>query len=849
MLESVTRESLLKRSGGSSICKYVVIRVLLSITLLFSSTYAAFAKPKSDPILFEYIFQDSSIEHPDQIPFGAQWKSLDPQKTGLKKIGDEVLWLRTIVSDAHLYRDPVIQFYRLQEKFSFFVDGKKITSFGEGTTYAGLPVHFIEIPKSSGSFTGIFRVESSLPLIGPRGGVYLGSRADFIQELIIGDMADLFIVSILCLIGLAGLALFAAYPNVKTYLFLGGFAVSSGLYFVGRMPSKIIFGLDPVWSGYLGLWGLYATPLFFVGFFREIFSVDDSKFFKSISLAAGLFLCITTVLSFFTPSGPLDFLIPFYPVASFIYITTIIYAATKLREHPYVKTFYFGFCILFLSGIWEIAREFRLFRANIPMLTWGFFCFVLSLVVMQGQYFSALFKLSKKNELLADEARLRLERVLDSTRELARTRNYSELIRVVADALLTELKITNQDVSVDFFMPSIRNIENSSTIHQFTYIVSEKKNSTFLYEVSPHSEQQMTERKDSQINAALEIEKLSSLPGIKSAAAHSHFPKDADPASVLTIPLHGGSFAGAVIIRKYSEGTFESHDFALLSKFVGSMSASLLIALQNLRYVDEVKEKVAMETELDAAVSLQAALLPDPPEIPDVIYSAYCKSAGKTGGDWHGYYHCEKTNRLFLTIGDVTGHDFAASIMTGLAAGAVKAWQENDSKRFEDAARAIEDLAQLVNKVFCASNRGLKFMSMTFACIELIKGKLHIVNAGHPHPIHFSANEQPKTLPVSGNLLGQNVLSRFTSETFQLNIDDTILFFTDGLFENQNKNGQTLSRRSLFRSLSEKRPANQMIDGILEYAQKVWGDAPPEDDVTFVAITWKAEASKSNTAA
>jgi serine phosphatase RsbU (regulator of sigma subunit) len=835
----------LKRFGGIAICKYACIKVLLSITMLFGSTYVAFAKSQAIPVLFEYTFQDGSVKQPDQIPSDAQWKSLDPEKKGLKKNGDQVLWMRATVSEAHRYRDPVIQFYRLQEKFSFFVDGKKITSFGEGTSYAGLPVHLIEIPKPGEAFTGFFRVESSLPLIGPRGGVYLGSRADFIEELITGDMTDLFIVCVLCLIGLAGLALFTAYPSVKTYLFLGGFAVTSGLYFVGRMPSKIIFGLDPVWTGYLGLWGLFATPLFFVGFFREIFSIEDSKFFRGISLVAGLFLCMTTILSFFTPSGPLDFLIPFYPVASFIYVSTIIYAATKLRKHPYVRTFYFGFCILFMSGIWEIAREFRIFSANIPMLTWGFLCFALSLVVMQGQYFSALFKLSKKNERLADDARLRLERVLDCTRNLARTRNYKELIRVVADALLAELKISNQDVSVDFFMPSTRHVEDSSTIHQFTYIVSQKNNSTFLYEVSPDTERQKT----GETGSAIELEKLSSLPGIENAAAHSHFPNDTSPASVLTIPLHAGSFMGAVIIRKYSDGTFENYDFALLSKFVNSMSASLLIALQNLGYVEEVKEKVAMESELDAAVSLQAALLPDPPEIPDVIYSAYCKSAGKTGGDWHGYHHCEQTNRLFLTIGDVTGHDFAASIMTGLAAGAVKAWQENDSIRFDDAARALENLAQLINKVFCSSNRGLKFMSMTFACIELTDGKLHLVNAGHPHPIHFSANDQPKTLPVSGNLLGQNVLSQFASETLQLNIGDTVFFYTDGLFENQNKNGQTLSRRSLFRSLSDKRLANEMIDGILECAQKVWGDAPPEDDVTFLAITWKPRAATAGNAA
>jgi serine phosphatase RsbU (regulator of sigma subunit) len=823
--------------SGWAFLKIACFKILLSVTLLFSCLDLAYAKTEPIPIVFEYTFQDLAIKNPQQIPNSAVWNFLDPTKTGLKKRTGKALWIRTTVSQAQLFRDPVIKFFRLQEKFAFFVKGRKLSSFGDGANYAGLPVHLIEIPQATGAFTGYFRIESSLPLIGPRGGVFLGSRSDFIEDLIVGDITDLFIVSILGLIGLAGFALFIAYPRVRTYLFLGGFAVASGLYFVGKLPSKIIFGLDPVWSGYIGLWGLYATPLFFIGFFREIFGVQESRFLQKIAIISGIFIAISTTFSFFTPSGPLTFLIPFYLIASCVYITPILYAFVKLKNHPYVKTFYIGFGLMFLSGLWEMAREFRLFRANIPILTWGFLCFVLSLVVMQGQFFSALFQLSKRNERLADEARVRLERVLVCTRELARTRNYKELIRVVADALLSELKITEQDVSIDFFMPSTRATDGADAIHQFTYVVSAGNSTAFIYEVLPDSGESSTSSR-----SGVGSDKVSSLPGINSANGHNHFAENTNPASVLTIPLSAESFFGAVIIRKYSHGSFESQDFALLSRFVNSMSSSLLIALQNLGYLDEVKAKVAMESELDAAVSLQAALLPEPLELPGLMFSAYCKSAGKTGGDWHGYFYCEKRNRLFLTIGDVTGHDFAASIMTGLAAGAVKAWEQHDSFQFDNCARAVEDLAKLVNLVFCTSNRGLKFMSMSFACIELDEGKIHIVNAGHPHPFLFSKTQPARTLHASGHLLGHNANSEFFAESYQLESGDSIFFYTDGLFENQNSAGQCLSRRNLIKSATNKAMAHEMLQSILECAQNVWGDAPPDDDVTLVAITWQPKS-------
>lgn len=811
---------------------FVFVVMFLSCTTICAAGQAN-AQIEPEALNFEYTFQDSSILHPSQLDGVTDWKLIEPAKMSLKPIEGKALWLKARIARSDNFPDPVVKFFRLQEKFSVFVDGQKKFSFGEGLKYAGLPVHLISLPAESKPFVVFFRVESSLPLIGPRGGVFIGSRAEFVKQLIVGDLTDFFVVSVLALLGLAGFILYSMYRHVRTYLHLGGFAVSSCLYFIGRMPSKIIFGIDPVWSGFIGLWGLYATPFFFLGFFREIFSIQSARLLTILTVATGFFLAVAVVVSFLSPAGPLDLLITFYPLAVVSYLAPLFYAVIHLRKHPYVRTFFIGVCLMFIAGLWEAAREFRLFRANIPMITWGFFGFILSLVAMQGQFFAALFKISKHNEKLAEDARRRLERVLACTRALARTRNYKELIRVVADALLTELQIADEDVSVDFFMPATNASDSADAIHQFSYIYSSSKKEGHLYEVS----QPRKETGAGETNAN-KSEKISSLPGISSAAENEHFSSNAGPASVLTIPLLADDFVGAVAIRKYSKGSFEFSDFSLLNSFVNSMSASLQIALRNLEYVDEVKAKVAMENELDAAMSLQAALLPEPLELPGIQYSAYCKSAGKTGGDWHGYYFCKRKNRLFLTIGDVTGHDFAASIMTGLAAGAVKAWEEHDSHRFEKADDALEDLARLVNRVFCASNRGLKFMSMFFACIDLSEGEIHVVNAGHPHPFLFSLGKPPTTLHASGHLLGQNPESNFHAETHPLTPGDSVFFYTDGLFENHGEDAKCLSRRALLKSVSEIKIAHEMLEAVLENAQKIWGQTPPDDDVTLVAVTW-----------
>lgn len=803
------------------------------------------SQPEAIKIQFEYSFTDKSIETPDQLlDLSPEWKPMNPEIDALRPIKNKYLWLKFNLPPTTEMRDPVVMFERLQLRFRYFNGNKLISSFGEGVPYPGLPVHFLPVPLQNEGSTAFIRAESSLPRIGPRGPVYLGPRTALTMKLVKGDATDLFVISVLLLIGVAGLVLFSFYSSVKTYLNLAFFAIASDLYFFARLPSKIIYGVDPVLSGFVGLCGMYSAPFFFLSFFREIFSVRDNILLGRLQWISGAFVVFSVVFSFVTPSGPLNLLLVFYVLAIAVFSSVIVFAVKRLREHTYVWTFFSGVIILFASGLWEVAREVRLFNANIPAITWGFLAFVGSLVVMQGRYFTSLFTQVVESGKATEEARLRLERVLNCTLELSRTRSYTELIQVFADSLVVELRLAGEDVTIDFFMPPVGSNPEDEIILQFSYFFSASEARGKLFAVSDSKD-----GLNSEDGAANRRRQLASVVDDKINSFKSELTNGIAPKAVLTIPLLTLSSVGAVTIRKYSDGGFDFADLEHVKKFVNSLSSSLQIALQNLDYVAEVKARTLMESELDAAVSLQAALLPQPLDLSGVLYSAFCKSAGRTGGDWHGYYHCQEHNRLYLTIGDVTGHDFAASIMTGVAAGAVKAWEQNDSKRFADGKSALEDLAALVNRVFCGSNRGLKFMSMFFACIDLNDGKLHIVNAGHPQPFRISLEKGISPIVSSGHILGHSESSVFHADTVQLDKGETVFFFTDGLFENHGENGACLSRRSLLASLKGKSEAQEILESILAKAHVVWGNQPAEDDVTLVAVTWNSAIAQPERAA
>jgi phosphoserine phosphatase RsbU/P len=151
--------------------------------------------------------------------------------------------------------------------------------------------------------------------------------------------------------------------------------------------------------------------------------------------------------------------------------------------------------------------------------------------------------------------------------------------------------------------------------------------------------------------------------------------------------------------------------------------------------------------------------------------------------------------------------------------------------------------------VICSTSQGLKFMTMIFMCLELKTGALHIINAGHPHPFHLSGPNKPVTLAISGHILGQSTEHDFQSESVQLQDNDRIFLYTDGLFDNESLNGEKLKRRSFVNFWNNAQDYESRFDDFVAELSHVWKDTELEDDVTCVMLGWRKPLENRNTAA
>jgi serine phosphatase RsbU (regulator of sigma subunit) len=790
----------------------------------------------------EYTFLDSTINSPKEFPAQPVWKPYEIKKESIAPQKDKSLWLRLEVPQVTGQSEVTLYFEKMFIRFDVFSGDKVIYSFGRIAGYPGVPPHLVQLPESDKTGQYLVKVDSNSSRIGPAGVVQVGSWSDFVLRMLKQDGTKVFVICTLGMLAVAGLILFGLYRSVKTYLHLAMFSLCGLLYVTATMQTRVVLGLNPVWVGTIGLFGLYASPIFLIGFFDNIFALSSPRWLKRFSAANLAFVTVAGLSTPFLPLGILTFLPYFYMLAVPTFASLLVYSIVALRKHAYSRTFHTGLSILFLTGIWELANEVRIINSNVRVLPLGVLSFYLALATMQGQFFANLFRTAKRTaeaELMAKE---QLKRVLDCTQLLAEARTYRALIQLVVDTISKEINLTGTAYSMDFVFTNIGHSGSDMddvSIH-FTYIVRDPSQRGELYEV-------MIPKAGSEAESS--ENKISSLPGVYPADQLSHEYGPASPATTLTIPVHSDDSFGALVIRKFTKGEFELGDRDHLVKFVTSLSASLLVSLKNIDYVHDVKEKVKMDSELVAAQAQQIALLPREHTFENIEIAVYYHSAGRTGGDWYGYHHCKKWNRLFVAVGDVTGHDFAASIITGVAAGAIDLWNECEAERHEDPAAAVEDLASVVNHVLFRSSRGLKYMTMFFTCIDLNTGEYYVVNAGHPHPFRLAVGKEAGSITNAGNLLGNDPATKYKAAKHTLTAGEIVMIYTDGLLENEGPDGSRLNKKRFLKTIPPEGELESRLNACVKHATDIWKAHPPADDVTIVTVMWSPGTKAEDNAA
>ena len=240
-----------------------------------------------------------------------------------------------------------------------------------------------------------------------------------------------------------------------------------------------------------------------------------------------------------------------------------------------------------------------------------------------------------------------------------------------------------------------------------------------------------------------------------------------------------------------------------------------------------VAQKAAVDRELTIAHDIQMALLPQSfPKHSDIDLYATQTPARDVGGDLYDYF--VHKGRLVFCIGDVSGKGVPAALLMAV----MRSMFRSEARRADSAAKIVEAL----NHNLCDEYTGCDFVTMFVGVIDLASGRLDYCNAGHEAPLLAG-----KPLPVLPNLpVGALADWTYEGQEAQLQSDDMLFLFTDGLSEAKNTANEQFGRKHVLQLANDHLAyaAKSLVELMESEVSHHAGNAIQSDDITMLAIRW-----------
>ncbi|MFS4457531.1 SpoIIE family protein phosphatase [Bdellovibrio sp. HCB2-146] len=291
--------------------------------------------------------------------------------------------------------------------------------------------------------------------------------------------------------------------------------------------------------------------------------------------------------------------------------------------------------------------------------------------------------------------------------------------------------------------------------------------------------------------------------------------------------------------KKVSEGDFNIRVKVNSGDEVGSLADNFnIMAAEVARLLDQTAEKARMESELQTAKTVQETLFPEArAKIGPLSIAGYYEPASECGGDW--WHYCQIGNKIFLWIGDATGHGAPAALITSAAKSASTIIERLNISP----AKALE----LLNRSIYDVSRGRIMMTFFLASFDLETGELVYCNASHEAPFLIKKGEGPlkkKDLvplnEVNNPRLGQSRDSVYEQTSLKLDAGDSVFFYTDGIPDIQNPSSEAWGEREFIKALiAANKDYPGVNDSVERFAMSFQGHrqgAALVDDVTFFVV-------------
>jgi sigma-B regulation protein RsbU (phosphoserine phosphatase) len=258
------------------------------------------------------------------------------------------------------------------------------------------------------------------------------------------------------------------------------------------------------------------------------------------------------------------------------------------------------------------------------------------------------------------------------------------------------------------------------------------------------------------------------------------------------------------------------------------------------------KQKL-LDEDLIAAGEIQKSLLPlKSPDVKHLDIAWKFIPSYLIGGDIFNFLQLDEENVGFYMI-DVSGHGVPSAMVTASVSQILQPQNSSVTKKKIDEYPGYEivsprEVFEILDAEYPLS-RFEKYFTMVYAIINVQDGNILYSNAAHPPPILLRNDGSCELFEAGGTIIGMGGILPFEEEQKSLNNGDKIIFYTDGVTEFQNHQGEFYGEERFLTILKENRDKKieALIDAVMKSIKDFGADAEFQDDISLLGIEYRKQ--------
>jgi phosphoserine phosphatase RsbU/P len=313
--------------------------------------------------------------------------------------------------------------------------------------------------------------------------------------------------------------------------------------------------------------------------------------------------------------------------------------------------------------------------------------------------------------------------------------------------------------------------------------------------------------------------------------------------STFTTPLkdHEGEVIGVLqLLNAQDSHTGQVIPFdPYMQQLVEALASQAAVVLNNRRLLERQKELLIYEHELQIGQQIQADFLPDElPQLSGWEIAASFRPAHKVAGDFYDAFYVEDGRKICLIVADVCDKGVGAALFMALTRSLIRAFAEQNENTTEGRNNPVELTNDYILRNHSRTNM---FVTLFYGVLDLTSGQLTYVNCGHNPPVIIGSGDVKAHLQPTGPAVGVFPNLGLKFQQVNLEPEDLLFAFTDGLPEAHDVEGNFFSNERTLELLEQPvASAEALLERLGTSVRSHIGAALQFDDITMMAVRRKS---------